>query len=73
MWLLYKPMFQRNILPPDDGDDTYLQKCQFLQPHSLTSQKTAFFVVTALKTSNVIHFDPHKHPVYWLKSDLARN
>jgi hypothetical protein len=29
-------------------------KCQFVQePHSVTSQKMAFFIVTTLKTSNL--------------------
>jgi hypothetical protein len=30
-------------------------KCQFLEePHGVTSQKTAFFIVTAMKISNLI-------------------
>jgi hypothetical protein len=31
-----------------------LDECQFLQePHDVTSQKMAFFIVTAVKTSNL--------------------
>jgi hypothetical protein len=38
----------------DDGDDTSSPKRTFLQdPHSVTSQKTAFFTVTAVKTSHL--------------------
>jgi hypothetical protein len=30
------------------------QKCQFLQePHGITSQKTVFFIITTVKTSNL--------------------
>jgi hypothetical protein len=39
----------------DDGDVP--QERQFLQgPHGVTSQKTAFFIVTALRTSNLTMF-----------------
>jgi hypothetical protein len=34
-------------IPPQDGDKI-LQ-----EPHGVTSQKTAFFIVTAMKTSNL--------------------
>jgi hypothetical protein len=37
----------------DDGRDIF-PKCRFLQePHGVTSQKTPFFIVTAVKTSNL--------------------
>jgi hypothetical protein len=36
---------------PDDGGQYAPQKSQFLQkPHSITSEKTIFFIVTAVKT-----------------------
>jgi hypothetical protein len=39
---------------PDDGGDTFLPKRRFLQePRYVTSQRTAFFTVTAVKTSNL--------------------
>jgi hypothetical protein len=38
-------LIMETIVPP---------KCQFLQePHGITSQKTAFFIVTAVNTSNL--------------------
>jgi hypothetical protein len=42
------------LLHPDDGAAKFLSKRPFLQePHGVTSQKTAFFIVTAVKTSNL--------------------
>jgi hypothetical protein len=38
----------------EDGGDTFLPKRRFLQEaHGITSQKTAIFIVTAAKTSNL--------------------
>jgi hypothetical protein len=37
-----------------DGSDTFLKRRRFLQePHGVTSQKTAFFIFTVVKTSNI--------------------
>jgi hypothetical protein len=39
---------------PDEGGAKILQKRQFLQePHDVAFQKTPFFIVTAVKTSNI--------------------
>jgi hypothetical protein len=38
----------------DNGSDSFLQNVGFLhEPHGETSQKMTFFVVTAVKTSNL--------------------
>jgi hypothetical protein len=43
----------RGLFYPEDGDDV-TSKRQFTQDlHGDTSQKTAFFIVTAVKTSNL--------------------
>jgi hypothetical protein len=58
-------MFWRNISPPSSGQKNprarnqsrwlYMEAiCQFTQElHGATSQKTTFFMVTAVKTSNL--------------------
>jgi hypothetical protein len=43
-----------NLVYPEDGGDTFLRNVVFTQDlHGTTSQKTACFVVTAVKTSNL--------------------
>jgi hypothetical protein len=54
--LLEVPMFRRNCLLHHQGDKNqkYVSPESLLQePYSVTSQKTAFFIVTAVKTSNL--------------------
>jgi hypothetical protein len=42
----------RGFFYPEDGGDTFLRKRRFTQElHGTTPQKTAFFIVTAVKTS----------------------
>jgi hypothetical protein len=39
---------------PEDGSGIFSSKRRFLQePHGVTSQKTPFFIVTAVKISNI--------------------
>jgi hypothetical protein len=38
---------------PEDEDDTFIRNVGSNEPHGTTSQKTAFFRVTALETSNL--------------------
>jgi hypothetical protein len=38
---------------PEDGGDTFLRNVGSQDLHGATSQKTAFFIVTAVKTSNL--------------------
>jgi hypothetical protein len=40
----------RGFLYPEDGGDTFLRNVSL---HGATSQKTAFFIVTAVNTSNL--------------------
>jgi hypothetical protein len=42
----------RLIFDPEDGDDTFLRDVGFYKIHGATSQKTAFFIVTAVKNSS---------------------
>jgi hypothetical protein len=53
-------MFRRNLAPPsseyhpDDGGAKFHPKRRLLkEPHGVTSQKTPFFIVAAVKTSNL--------------------
>jgi hypothetical protein len=66
MWLLYELMFWRNvslvtanvpsllIISALMMEVTYFSETSVLQePQGITSQKTAFFIVAAVKTSNL--------------------
>jgi hypothetical protein len=50
-------MFWKNISlhqgDPDDGGDTFLRNIGSYMSHCVTSLKTAFFIATAMKTSNL--------------------
>jgi hypothetical protein len=39
--------------PPDDGGDMFLRNVASIKTRGAISQKTAFFIVTAMKTSNL--------------------
>jgi hypothetical protein len=38
---------------PDEGGVKFLRNVFLKEPHGVTSQKTPFFIVTAVKTSNL--------------------
>jgi hypothetical protein len=46
----------------EENLQTVINRHRFLQdPHGATSQKRAFFIVTAVKTSNPINYGKFKH------------
>jgi hypothetical protein len=56
---------RRNTCHPEEGGAKFFRKVGFLQePHIATSQKTPFFIVTAVKTSNLAR-------IYWTSLQLV--
>jgi hypothetical protein len=49
--LLLQGMRARIFFCPEDGDNVPPKRRVIINPHGATSQKTAFFIVTAVKTS----------------------
>jgi hypothetical protein len=48
----------RTDVSNDDVGAKFLRNVGILhEPHGIPSQKTAFFIVTAVKTSNIIHIN----------------
>jgi hypothetical protein len=48
---------------PGSSETSFLQ-----EPHGVTTQKTPFFIVTAVKTSNLTQWVPYTRHCYSLKS-----
>jgi hypothetical protein len=66
VWLLYQPKFRRNVSPPSSGPKNrrrffspwwrrYVppKRLSLQEPHGVSLQNTAFFLVTAVKTSKL--------------------
>jgi hypothetical protein len=56
-----QPRNKCKLVKDENGDllaDSHNNVNRFLQePHGITSQKTPFFIVTAVKTSNLTHYN----------------
>jgi hypothetical protein len=60
MRLTLKEIEGKTLYDPEEW--CLLPKPRFLQePHGVTTQKTPFFIVTAVKTSNLTLYDPVQH------------
>jgi hypothetical protein len=65
-YILLTLLLVHRFLPPWWRRRKVLPKRRFLQePHVVTSQKTPFFIVTAVKTSNLIQFFYRCELVFW--------